>query len=285
MSLQRTIQMTMPSHRRQRNETDNNWQGDEIRHEPVHNVTRIMFHNINGITLKGTEGLDMIVNEQASMHVDIQAISEHCLDTTKCQVTHTMAEILRTKYAGPSLAQFNSSLESALHSYKPGGTGLLLIGTTTSRLEPNGRGGDDMGRWSYVHLRRKRSPPLTIIAAYQVCPNPTHQVGNTAYHQQERMLQKQGRHNLHPRRAFIQDLSEFITSLIAKSHDIILGGDFNEALTDRNSGILHLATRHQLVDPFLLKFPQHEDFGTYALGQRRIDITLMTPRVFNTLKG
>ena len=242
-----------------------------------------MFHNIRGLTIKGTDGLDTFINEQLALQVDIQGFSEHCLDTTKFHVVSKTRAILRKQYQGPSILQLNSSTEPAINVYKPGGTGIMVLGSMASRLEPNGKGGDPMGRWSYVHFRRKDLPTLTVIAIYQVCPRPTNSIGNTAYHQQERALHLEGRTQMNPRQAFTQDLDTFITTLRQHNHDIILGGDFNESATDHNSGLTQLASRHNLVDPFLHKFPHYPDFGTHAMGRRRIDIALMTPTLMRSL--
>ena len=112
-----------------------------------------MFHNVNGISLRGTEGLDMFVNEQVSMEIDIQGITEHCLDSTKYPVYQTAQDIVRSQAPGLSVLSLHSSTESALNLYKPGGTGWLVLGDIVSRLEPNGISGDSMGRWSSMHLR------------------------------------------------------------------------------------------------------------------------------------
>jgi hypothetical protein len=141
-----------------------------------------------------------------------------------------------------------------------------------------------MGRWTFIHLRRRNQAPLTIISAYQVCPRPTNLLGNTAYHQQTRALSEAGDPDLHPRKAFIRDLEAFLSELIAKGHDILMGGDFNEALEDKNSGILKLITSTNLTDPFLYRFPQHNPFGTHIMGSRRIDYTFVTPNLLPALK-
>ena len=93
----------------------------------------------------------MFINEQSSLKVDVQAISEHCLDTSKFQVINSAREMLRTQYPGRALVQLDSSQEPAINTYKPGGTGLIVMGPITGRLEPNGRGGDTLGIWSFVH--------------------------------------------------------------------------------------------------------------------------------------
>ena len=35
-------------------------------------TTRIMFHNVNGLSLHGTDGLEMFVNDQVTLEIDIQ---------------------------------------------------------------------------------------------------------------------------------------------------------------------------------------------------------------------
>lgn len=241
-----------------------------------------MFHNIRHLPLHGTDGFEMFIHAQSNMQVDLQGISEHCLDTTKFHVYQTTRDILRRTFHNQATIQLNSSSEPAQNIYKPGGTGIIALGQITSRLEPMGKGGDPLGRWSYVHLRRKQLPPLTIISVYQVCPRPTNLIGNTAYHQQQRALNMVSR-QIHPRQAFMEDIHTMISELLRKNHDIIVGGDFNESLHDKNSRLLQLTTTHGLIDPFLHKFPHHDEFGTHINGRRRIDIALVTPRVYGSI--
>ena len=263
---------------------DQAWQGDEIFSHKDSHTTRLMFHNVNGLSVRGTDGIDMFAHDQETLQVDIQGFSEHCLDTTKYQVYQTAQDVLRQKFQGQSALLLHSSAESALNLYKPGGTGILALGDVVSRLEPQGKGGDHMGRWSYLHLRREALPPVTIISAYQVCPRPTNLLGNTAYHQQLRALGAAGTPNLHPRRAFIRDLSTFVSTLTSQGHDIVLGGDFNESLEDNNSGILQLVTANNLVDPFMCRFPTVPVFGTHVMGQRRIDSVFLTRRLMASVR-
>ena len=136
-----------------------------------------------------------------------------------------------------------------------------------------------------MHLRRKHQPPVTIISAYQVCPRPTNLLGNTAYHQQVRALNARGLTQLHPRKAFVQDLESYIRQLQSRGHSIILGGDFNESLSDKNSGILKLAMSLNLMDPFVTRFPNNESFGTHTHGNRRIDMVLTSPELLSTIEN
>lgn len=115
------------------NDADSVWQGDDLSTAKPDNTTRIMFHNVNGLTLQGSEGIDLFAHEQDSMEVDIQCISEHCLDTTKFQVYQTAQDIIRQTYTGNSLLYLNSSNEPAVNLYKPGGTGFIYAGKTNRR--------------------------------------------------------------------------------------------------------------------------------------------------------
>ena len=126
--------------------TDHSWKGDTIDYEKDDQDVRIMFHNVNGLSIRGIDGLDMFANEQANLNVDIQCFSEHCLDTTKYQVYQQAQDILRRCVPGQSSLQLTSSKEPAINIYKPGGTGILILGALVGKQEPQGKGGDSMGR-------------------------------------------------------------------------------------------------------------------------------------------
>jgi hypothetical protein len=283
MVLTPTLPMTFFPRTTQITPQDSAWQGDEIIECKPPHQTRIMFHNVNGIITRGCEGIDMFVNNQKTLEVDFQGIIEHCIDTTNHQVYQAMQTSTRTHASQQALLALHSSAEPSRHQYKPGGTGVLMLGSIVSRLEPNGVYGDPMGRWSAIHLRRRHQPPVTVITAYQVCPRPTNLLGNTAYHQQLRAINNSGRQNITPRQAFIKDLQTYIGSLQSQGYEIILGGDFNESLTDRQSGIYRLVTSSNLVDPFLQKFPSIPPFGTHAQGSRRIDLLFVSPNILPAL--
>ena len=195
--------------RHQTSAIENKWQGDELTPLKDSHATRIIFHNVNGLSIRGVEGFDIFIHEQANLQVDIHAFSEHCLDTTKFQVHQAMHDKLQQHFPGQSSLLLTSSEEPAPNIYKPGGTGILILGDLVGRLAPQAKGSDKLGRWSYLHFRRKNLSPVTIISAYQVCPRPTNVIGNTAYHQQIRLLHASGQHNIHPRQAFIRDLGVF----------------------------------------------------------------------------
>ena len=77
---------------------DTQWQGHQIPDEKHPEHTRFMVQNVRGITLEGHTGVDIQAYDQVTLQVDIQAISEHCLDTTKFTVTQNIKEKLRQEF-------------------------------------------------------------------------------------------------------------------------------------------------------------------------------------------
>ena len=207
------------------------WQGHTFSPSLDDNQTRISFTNVHGIRTKGAslhESISDLLTAHQLFNIDLFGISEHHLPLSDPSFPHRLYRTMQQNSASqPVTYQLNSSRESSGGSGRlMGGTGLVATGCVVGRLEPCGKGGDTMGRWSYCHFRRNRAPPLTVISIYQVCPTTTNAIGHTAWHQQRRALDLANRH-IHPRKAFMQDLEKVIQDLQSKDHAIIIGGDWN----------------------------------------------------------
>ena len=237
----------------------------------------ISFSNIHGLRTSRTPLVSSLHDLTTAAAVDLQisilGISEHQLSIHDPGISQTVDQLTRAnRKTTPSICQLNSSGETSAGSGRlMGGTGILAFNATIGRLQHNGRGGDDMGRWSYIHLKRHNSPPVTVILIYQVCTSPTNVTGSTAWHQQRRALDRANRPTIHPRAAFIDDLICFIASLQRDNHDIIVGGDWNDYLSAPNSSVLRLCSTLNLSDPWLQFYPNTPNFATYECGQHRID--------------
>lgn len=218
-----------------------NWIGDTFSEDKQPQTLRIAFQNLNGLGSQHyTQNLALLANEQADLAIDILGMTEHCINIHHQDTLKNIHQTIRQTITEKSTIQIDASKSPTTQRYLPGGTATLLLGPIVGRIEPNGRGGDSMGRWSYIHLRRKHMKPITIITVYQVNQTPTNTIGNTAWHQQRIALDAQGHHDTHPRTAFINDLIAFITHLQDQQHDIIVGGDFNDTVYRRQSGLLKL---------------------------------------------
>jgi hypothetical protein len=116
-------------------------------------TTRFLFHNVRGIKQGDDDpDLEILSHDQQLLEVDFQAIPEHQLDTQKLTVRNQLQSSLRSDFPGQATLQIDSSPSDAPHTYKAGGTALLAIGNIVGRLEPKGKSGDALGRWSIMHL-------------------------------------------------------------------------------------------------------------------------------------
>ena len=81
-----------------------------------------------------------------------------------------------------------------------------------------------------------------------------------------------------PREAFISDLTDFVRQRRARNSEILILGDFNEALTNTHEGMSKLCAELELHD---LMGEQIGDtrFGTFVNGRERIDYALGTTHV------
>jgi hypothetical protein len=255
---------------------ESTWIGDKATDNKSPQTTRLVFHNINGLgTTQYRQQISILANDQLSLDIDILGMTEHCLNIHHQDTLKNIQQTLKNSIQDKLFLQMNATRSSTTQRYLPGGTAIMMIGNTIGRLEPKGKGGDYMGRWSYIHMRRKHSTPVTIITAYQVNKNPTNTTGITAWHQQRLILDNEGKYDMHPRTAFINDLTHFILELQQQQHDIIIGGDFNDTIHRHQSGLLKLIMNTGLVDIWNHRHPTHPPFNTYARGSERIDTVVL----------
>jgi exonuclease III len=100
--------------------------------------------------------------------------------------------------------------------------------------------------------------------------------------QQESILRQNGETNPNPRKHFRLDLHKFFQQRRQDGDEIILTGDFNEALGDESDGISKLCSDFNLVD---LMYSLHgsRTIPTYARGKKRLDYALATPLAASTI--
>ena len=261
------------------------WIGQQPNDTKSANTLRLLFQNVNSLGPQYAQQMSILANEPLTLDVDILAITEHCVNIHHRDTHKSLHNSLRTSIQEKTVLQIDSSTTMTTNSYLPGGTAILMTGDAVGRLEPNGKGGDKMGRWSFIHLRRQNLPPLTIYSVYQVNPRPTNDIGNTAWHQQRLALNCSDRHDTHPRTAFVDDLTASIQHYQNLNHEIIIGGDFNETTQKHNSGLLRIMTNTGLIDVWAHTHPSFPDFNTYARGTQRIDSVLASPTLIPMIRN
>jgi exonuclease III len=214
--------------------TNNPW-GDKLKQKEP-NSFRIYCQNANGIHIDQRGGKFATLCAIAlEVHADVMAITEHNLDTSKFIVRKVCHET-RTKILPHSALTMGSSSIEMTNHYKPGGTLTMSRGKISAQLLNTGT--DALGRWTYQTFSGKCNSNVTIITAYQVCEKAVSQCGRyTAAAQQESLLRQRGEANPNPRKHFRIDLTTFLQQRRQDGDELILLGDFNEALGDDSNGI------------------------------------------------
>lgn len=187
------------------NYSNNNPVGDPLQPKPPTH-TRLYFQNINGFTLDKDGGswhqiCDMITATQTDMFL----MAELNEDTTQHYV-HTALHTICRKHFPVYRLLTSSSPVKATTTYKPGGTAILAVGDTTSRIHTTIR--DRLGRWSIIRLTGSHMN-MAVISAYQVCRTSTKGTF-TAYNQQHSTLLHESlaepQRTTNPRTSFRNDL-------------------------------------------------------------------------------
>jgi hypothetical protein len=100
----------------------------------------------------------------------------------------------------------------------------------------------------------------------------------TAAAQQASMMRQQGITGTHPRKQFHKDLLNFLQACKAQREELLLAGNFNEALGTNISGMTKICLNLGLVD-ILQNHHDTEDTPTYVRGTTRIGYALATLHV------
>jgi exonuclease III len=252
--------------------------GDPLDEHPPPDITRFYIQNVNGLCWDQDGGRwPYICDTLSSIGVDIACFSELNTNTNKYHIRSHMEKICQRQFEHSRLIM-SSSTHKTTRDYKPGGTSILACNDITLQIKSHSR--DRMGRWTSLSLTTSHRP-IRIISAYQVCQSSTKGTTTAAAQQQSSLIMEQRSQNvpsrIDPRRAFIADLQAFILQLQEANEDIILVGDFNEEMSEPNSGIGTLAARCGLADVFAIRLGSSSIPATYQRGKKRLDYALISP--------
>ena len=251
---------------------------EEFRREVGNDIITFEHLNVNGINTKGgfTE-LDHVMRVFQCMEAGVVSINEHTLDTTKPRLMKKVAEVLNAvdKYA-------RHELSSNLHcqsdtNWKPGGTMLNISGKWASRWRS--QGSDPLGRWSWMDLKGKGGKMIRVVSGYRVSqPNPKNVGPLTACQQQFNSLILENKSNLDPRKAFLDDLLQFLMKWKngGDQNEIVLMMDANEDVAE-NKCLKKFVDSLGLLDSVVLMNPALATDQTYLWSNRRIDYVFISP--------
>jgi exonuclease III len=268
------------------NALDGDYIGDILKEEKEENTTRVYFQNLNGLKWDKHGGIwPMICQSMAAIHADIACFSEVNQDTSKFEIRDKMQTVAGQQFDHVRMVTATSNRKAKRH-YKPGGTTMLTMMETVALSKDPTR--DRMGRWVSTRYSRGNGANVTVIGAYQVCQ--THRTGRvTAATQQiNQLLEEYATTNtigsLNPREAFIRDLGAFIQQRQQCGDMIVLGGDFNEAMSS-TAGLFTIASQCGLVDIFSKKLGTSDGPATFKGGSKRLDYILLSPDLEHMVKA
>jgi exonuclease III len=259
---------------------DGDFIGDILQDNKPEHITRVYFHNLNGLKWDRHGGAwPMVCQAMAGIQADIACFSEINQDTQNYTIREKMTAVAKQQFDHVRLVTASSN-RKAKRAYKPGGTAMLTMMETVALSKEQTK--DRLGRWVSTRYSCGDNNNMTIIGAYQVCQNQ--RTGNlTAATQQINQMLEESAHlgiqeKTPPRDAFIRDLTAFIQQRQLCGDKIILGGDFNEEMSE-NSGVYEMATQCGLVDIFSQRFGTATLPATFKGGSRRLDYILLSPTV------
>ena len=259
----------------------NNHPIGDVLGEKLDEHTRLYFNNFNGFQLDGQGGkFEAICKETLNIQADLMCGAEHNLDTIKSYVRNTLYATAKRTLEHHQLAIASSDLPSS-NNYKPGGTFILASGDICGKILGKSIN-DPMGRWTQLRIAGRDNLVLNVFCAYQVCKKNVKTAMKkdkfTAIAQQISMLRRDGVNDPNPRKQFRKDLLKCMKKCITDKEEILLVGDFNEALGSDHQGMAKIFRELHLVD-IMSAMHGVQEVSTYARGKERLDYAGGTARV------
>ena len=257
----------------------NNVWGDELK-EKMENTLRVYAGNINGFSLDRRGGqYDSFCQMIKEVQADIICGQEHNLNTTNSAVRGILNNTT-TQHWKRNRINFASTPIAFEKYYKPGGTFIMSVGDTTSRLRD--RYQDNWGRWTSQTFQGRAGRLVTVISAYQVVTDTPAKGTTTAAAQQHSLLLQTNDVTTSPRVAFRRDLKHFIKACRDASHEILLVGDFNESVGNDPEGMSKFLVECELVNIMTRRHSKPLP-STYSRGRRCLDYAFATEQVANAV--
>ena len=262
------------------NSRDNKPWGDELDEKQVGHL-RLYAVNLNGIPLDARGGqFDITCRILKEIQADVFCGQEHNLDTSQEPIRKILFDTASQHWERNRLTIGTTPIPFK-SMFKPGGTLILTVGSTTGRVVKQVR--DKWGRWACQEFQGRESQRLVIISAYQPIDSGAKAGKITVAAQHRSLLLRSDDNVQNPRTAFRRDLSLCIADYSNKHFEILLVGDFNEPFGADPDGLTKIAGTFKLID---LMSSRHSSSppATYARGSKRIDYALGTARFHTSLK-
>ena len=244
-------------------------------------VFRIYAQNVNGISLDRRGGqYDTLCQAVKEAQADMFLGQEHNLDSTQHQVKSILHDTSKQHWQRYRLTIATTPI-SFNSMYKPGGTFMLTAGNATGRILSQDH--DKWGRWVSQTLQGAAGHTVTVVSAYQVVTDLAKGGTTTATTQQYALLVHHQDSIVAPRTAFRRDLRTFLHQCRNRGDELILIGDFNEAVGEDRNGIVSIIQDLNMTELMGARHDQQLP-ATYSRGRRCLDYGFATAIASAALK-
>jgi hypothetical protein len=251
----------------------------DIHHVKAPDVFRFLYQNINGLRIKTFDKWMATVVRMFDLQCDLVGLNETCTNWKLHTIKQRCLRILQTIFKNSSIIVSTNPVTSDT-PYLPGGTATVSLGVWNSKILQKLYDPTNMGRWTGASYSLSDTGRLHSITAYRVCPN-TLSIKNSlsTFSQQSFLLKQKGIINPDPRTQFLVDLTTYINNMKLSVNDyLLLSLDCNNT-SDNKDVIQDLCNDCNLVDLYMSKHQDEEQFPTHANGSVKIDFLLRTPNL------
>ena len=257
--------------------TDSIWIGDTMHYNNMNGTVRIWSQNWNGIEKNDSRKFQYDLYEMQQKHIHYFSVIESTVNTGNKQFVQKLKDDFSIIYPDGELLLTNTPGYTSKSKSQPGGIASAYSGKLRTRIKSHGS--DSLGRWHY-HEFYGQDNFLKIYTIYRVNKGSDERDGETTSWQQQRYLLKQQGILEDPRDRAINDFIAEIQPLIEKGVQLIILGDFNEGIHDKektNTKFNEIGLKNVMQNR-VRELPR-----TFIHGSKAIDHIYVTTKVSNAI--
>jgi hypothetical protein len=244
---------------------------------------RIIIGNIN--SFPGSEGgankykIDRLKELVIGNEGDIILVSEHNKNLLTIKQNDQPMEVMK-KWWPSTIARSSHLVSTSKAMFEPGGTMIITHSRSTAHTCAHGEDTQQLGRWNYITLRGKKESYTTIISIYRPSKYQETYLRQVAYTAKRR---KTVQLDDSPDSLWYTDLKTLITEKMELGHEVLVAGDFNDDLNNKNSvtnKFMHTLGMQELMNASIGKGP-----ATHIRGSTKIDGIFATHGIHASFTG
>ena len=264
---------------RKMEQQDQDWFGTNMATRKITpSTTRFLLYNPNGLPYRDTDFLLSLIRTCIENQVHYCSFTEINVNANNLLLKNKMKQSVESFIQNGLFHMHNTRVHGDDVEYQPGGIAAWFYGKLNRKFL--GVSYDKHGRWISHHFGDS-SRNIKIYTLYRVNNSSSSPGSGTAWEQQRLSLSRDNIYN-NPRRQVIDDLLEQLKLDIAQGFSIMLMGDLNEGIQDREK------TNEKLAEIGLLNVFEHKLPylpKTHMEGSRAIDHVWITSDINSSVQA